>query len=162
MSAAVDHVEVVAEADDVAMSLEVVFAEDDDDVAVTGAVEVVDDDDDDDVELDEEAAALPESRLSVEDAGAVADWSESRLGGQSKSRRMSLVSSTPMRLPTAHTSLFLCMLMRQTTPPRPPLSSASKLRMNSPFCRSHSLTVPSSEDETTNFSLKDMHVTALM
>ena len=84
------------------------------------------------------------------------------VGGQAKSSKMSLVSSTPIRLPTAHTSMFLLMAMRQTTPPRPPLSSASRLRTNSPVFRFHSFTVPSSELETTNLSLKARHVTALM
>lgn len=79
----------------------------------------------------------------------------------SKSSTSSLVSSVPLRLPTAHTSLVLEARMRHTTPPLPPLSRVTKLRMNSPVFRSHSLTVPSSELVMTKFLLNWRHVTAL-
>lgn len=74
---------------------------------------------------------------------------------------MSLVSSVPLRLPTAHTSLVLLQRSRHTTPPLPPLSSDTKFRRNSPVFRSQILTVPSSEDVMTNFLLNCKHVTAL-
>ena len=79
----------------------------------------------------------------------------------SKSSTSSLVSSVPLRLPTAHTSLVWLARTRHTTPPLPPLSSVTRLRMNSPVCRSHSLTVPSSELVITNFLLNCRQVTAL-
>lgn len=79
----------------------------------------------------------------------------------SKSSTSSLVSSVPLRLPTAHTSLVLEARMRHTTPPLPPLSRVTRLRMNSPVFRSHSLTVPSSELVMTKFLLNCRHVTAL-
>ena len=79
----------------------------------------------------------------------------------SKSSTMSFVSSVPFRLPTAHTSLVLLALMRHTTPPLPPLSSAIRLRKNSPVRKSQILTVPSSEDVMTNFLLNCRQVTAL-
>lgn len=79
----------------------------------------------------------------------------------SKSSTSSLVSSVPLRLPTAHTSLVLEARMRHTTPPLPPLSRVTRLRMNSPVFRSHSLTVPSSELVMTKFLLNWRHVTAL-
>ena len=108
------------------------------------------------------ALRLDKSKSSFRFTGLDADLSDQSSGGQSKSSKISLVSSTPMRLPTAQTNLLRCMLIRQTTPPRPPLSRASKLRMNSPVSKFHSLTVPSSDDETTNFSLNARHVTALI
>jgi len=79
----------------------------------------------------------------------------------SKSSTRSFVSSVPFRLPTAHTSLLLLQRMRHTTPPLPPLSSATRFRRNSPVRRSHILTVPSSEDVTTKHRLNWRHVTAL-
>ena len=79
----------------------------------------------------------------------------------SKSSTNNLVSSVPLRLPTAHTSLVWLARTRQTTPPLPPLSKVTRLRMNSPVCRSHSLTVPSSELVMTNFLLNWRQVTAL-
>jgi len=79
----------------------------------------------------------------------------------SKSSTSSFVSSVPLRLPTAHTSLVLEARMRHTTPPLPPLSSATRLRTNSPVLRSQSLTVPSSELVTTNLELNCRQVTAL-
>ena len=50
----------------------------------------------------------------------------------SKSRTKSLVSSVPFRDPTAQTSLVELARILQTTPPLPPLSKATKSRMNSP------------------------------
>lgn len=50
----------------------------------------------------------------------------------SKSRTNNFVSSVPLRLPTAHTSLVSDARIRQTTPPLPPLLSDTKLRTNSP------------------------------
>ena len=50
----------------------------------------------------------------------------------SKSRTKSLVSSVPFRDPTAQTSLVELARIRHTTPPLPPLSRATKSRMNSP------------------------------
>ncbi len=79
----------------------------------------------------------------------------------SKSSTRSLVSSVPLRLPTAQTSLVLEARMRQTTPPLPPLSSVTRLRINSPVRRSHNFTVPSSELVMTKFLLNCRHVTAL-
>lgn len=79
----------------------------------------------------------------------------------SKSSTSSLVSSVPLRLPTAHTNLVLEALIRHTTPPLPPLSNVTRFRMNSPVFRSHSLTVPSSELVMTKFLLNWRHVTAL-
>lgn len=79
----------------------------------------------------------------------------------SKSSTSSLVSSVPLRLPTAQTSLVLEALMRHTTPPLPPLSRVTRFRMNSPVFRSHNLTVPSSELVMTKFLLNWRHVTAL-
>ena len=98
----------------------------------------------------------------------------------SKSRTRSLVSSVPLRDPTAQTNLVALARMRHTTPPLPPLSSATRSRINSPvkhhwisaqilsknsipdspFLTSQSLTVPSSEDVITNFELNWRHVTA--
>ena len=51
---------------------------------------------------------------------------------ESKSRTSNLVSSVPFREPTAHTNLVGLALIRQTTPPLPPLSKATKSRINSP------------------------------
>lgn len=51
-------------------------------------------------------------------------------------------------------------LMRQTTPPEPPESKATKLRIKSPVLTSHSLTVPSSELVTTKRELNCRQVTA--
>lgn len=48
----------------------------------------------------------------------------------------------------------------QTTPPEPPDSNVTKLRINSPVRTSHSLTVPSSDDVITNRELNCKHVTA--
>lgn len=79
----------------------------------------------------------------------------------SKSNTISFVSSVPLRLPTAHTSLVLLQRTRHTTPPLPPLSRATKLRRKSPVRRSQILTVPSSDDVMTNFLLNCKHVTAL-
>lgn len=50
----------------------------------------------------------------------------------SKSRTRSLVSSVPLRLPTAQTSRVSSARILHTTPPLPPLSKETKLRMNSP------------------------------
>lgn len=50
--------------------------------------------------------------------------------------------------------------MRQTTPPDPPDSSDTKLRINSPVLTSHNLTVPSSELVTTKRELNCRQVTA--
>ena len=50
----------------------------------------------------------------------------------SKSRTKSLVSSVPFRDPTAQTSLVELARILHTTPPLPPLSKATKSRMNSP------------------------------
>ena len=50
----------------------------------------------------------------------------------SKSRTKSLVSSVPFRDPTAQTSLVEFARILHTTPPLPPLSKATKSRMNSP------------------------------
>ena len=83
------------------------------------------------------------------------------LSSTSKSSTMSLVSSVPLRLPTAHTSLVLLQRSRHTTPPLPPLSSDTRFRRNSPVFRSQILTVPSSEEVMTNFLLNCRHVTAL-
>lgn len=79
----------------------------------------------------------------------------------SKSNTNNLVSSVPLRLPTAHTSLVLEHRTRHTTPPLPPLSSDTKLRKKSPVLRSQIFTVPSSEEVITNFLLNCKHVTAL-
>ena len=79
----------------------------------------------------------------------------------SKSSTSSFVSSVPFRLPTAHTSFVLLQRIRHTTPPLLPLSSATRLRRNSPVRRSHILTVPSSLDVITNVLLNCRHVTAL-
>lgn len=79
----------------------------------------------------------------------------------SKSSTSSLVSSVPLRLPTAHTSLVLEARIRHTTPPLPPLSRVTRFRINSPVFRSHSFTVPSSELVMTKFLLNWRHVTAL-
>lgn len=78
----------------------------------------------------------------------------------SKSRTSSLVSSVPLRLPTAQTSLVSLARIRHTTPPDPPLSNATRLRMNSPVRTSQSFTVPSSEDVITNRLLNCRQVTA--
>ena len=78
-----------------------------------------------------------------------------------KSITSSLVSSVPLRLPTAHTSLVLLQRMRHTTPPLPPLSSATRLRMKSPVRKSHNLTVPSSELVMMRLPLNCKQVTAL-
>ena len=79
----------------------------------------------------------------------------------SKSRTSSLVSSVPFLLPTAQTSFVLLQRILHTTPPLPPLSSATKLRRKSPPRRSHIFTEPSSDDVITNFLLNCRHVTAL-
>lgn len=50
--------------------------------------------------------------------------------------------------------------MRQTTPPDPPESKETKLRINSPVLTSHNFTVPSSELVTTKRELNCKHVTA--
>ena len=50
----------------------------------------------------------------------------------SKSRTSSLVSSVPLRLPTAQTSRVSSARILQTTPPLPPLSNTTRLRINSP------------------------------
>ena len=92
----------------------------------------------------------------------------------SKSKTKSLVSSVPFLEPTAHTSFVELARILQTTPPDPPLSKATRSRINSPekrkirengfffreindlvlpFLTSQSLTVPSSEDVITNFEL---------
>uniref|UniRef100_A0A6B0V2P4 Putative secreted protein n=1 Tax=Ixodes ricinus TaxID=34613 RepID=A0A6B0V2P4_IXORI len=81
--------------------------------------------------------------------------------GSSKSSTRSLVSSVPLREPTAHTSLVGDARSRHTTPPEPPDSSATRFRRNSPVRRSHSFTVPSSDEVTTNLELNCRHVTAL-
>ena len=79
----------------------------------------------------------------------------------SKSRTSSFVSSVPLRLPTAHTSFVLLHRIRHTTPPLLPLSSATRLRRNSPVRKSQIFTVPSSLDVITNVLLNCRHVTAL-
>ena len=79
----------------------------------------------------------------------------------SKSSTSSFVSSVPLRLPTAQTSFVFVQRMRHTTPPELPLSSATRLRTNSPLRTSQILTVPSSLDVITNFWLNWRHVTAL-
>ena len=79
----------------------------------------------------------------------------------SKLRTSSLVSSVPFLLPTAQTSFVLLQRILHTTPPLPPLSSATKLRKKSPPLRSQIFTEPSSEDVITNFLLNCRHVTAL-
>ena len=79
----------------------------------------------------------------------------------SKSRTSNLVSSVPLRLPTAHTSFVLLQRMRQTTPPLLPLSRATRLRRNSPVRKSQIFTVPSSLDVITNVLLNWRQVTAL-
>lgn len=56
----------------------------------------------------------------------------------SKSRTSSLVSSVPLRLPTAHTRRVSSARILQTTPPLPPLSKETKLRINSPSFFFHS------------------------
>lgn len=56
--------------------------------------------------------------------------------------------------------LNLFYLILQTTPPEPPDSNVTKLRMNSPVRTSHSFTVPSSDDVITNRELNCKHVTA--
>lgn len=97
----------------------------------------------------------------------------------SKSNTINFVSSVPLREPTAQISLVSLDLQRyksvfisnknilhvkcdddaityrilHTTPPEPPESSATKLRMNSPVRTSHSLTVPSSDDVMTKREL---------
>nr|CAD7402351.1 unnamed protein product [Timema poppensis] len=63
---------------------------------------------------------------------APANVSQHYLLSTSKSNTSSFVSSVPLRLPTAHTSFVSLARMRQTTPPLPPLSNATKLRINSP------------------------------
>lgn len=78
----------------------------------------------------------------------------------SKSRTNNLVSSVPFLLPTAQTNFVSLARILQTTPPDPPESRATKLRMNSPVFTSHNLTVPSSEDVITKFLLNWRHVTA--
>lgn len=99
----------------------------------------------------------------------------------SKSNTINLVSSVPLREPTAQinfVSLALrkqngmlilihhlkedshSYLIRHTTPPDPPDSSATRFRMNSPVFTSHNLTVPSSELVMTNRELNCRHVTA--
>lgn len=83
------------------------------------------------------------------------------LSSTSKSSTSNLVSSVPFLLPTAHTSFTLEALILQTTPPLPPLSKLTRLRMKSPERRSHSFTVPSSELVITKFLLNWRHVTAL-
>lgn len=85
----------------------------------------------------------------------------SRFSSASKSSTRSLVSSVPLRLPTAQTSLVLLHRTRHTTPPLPPLSSVTRLRRNSPDFKSQILTVPSSDDVMTNFLLNCKQVTAL-
>ena len=50
----------------------------------------------------------------------------------SKSKTRSLVSSVPFLDPTAQTSLVALARILQTTPPLPPLSSATRSRINSP------------------------------
>lgn len=50
--------------------------------------------------------------------------------------------------------------MRQTTPPEPPESRATRLRIKSPVLTSHNLTVPSSELVTTKRELNCRQVTA--
>lgn len=79
----------------------------------------------------------------------------------SKSSTRSLVSSVPLRDPTAHTSLVLLVLTRHTTPPLPPLSRVTRLRRNSPDFKSQIFTVPSSDEVITNFLLNCKQVTAL-
>ena len=96
----------------------------------------------------------------------------------SKSRTSSFVSSVPLRLPTAQTRRVSSARILQTTPPLPPLSNETKLRMNSPapekkqiklglskntefvngLCTlpvftSHNFTVPSSDEVITNLLL---------
>jgi len=51
----------------------------------------------------------------------------------SKSNTNNLVSSVPLRLPTAHTNLVSLARIRHTTPPLPPLSKAIKFLINSPI-----------------------------
>lgn len=79
----------------------------------------------------------------------------------SKSKTTNLVSSVPFRLPTAQTNLVGEALIRHTTPPLPPLSKATKLRIKSPVFKSQSFTVPSSEEVMTNLLLNWRQVTAL-
>ena len=79
----------------------------------------------------------------------------------SKSRIKSFVSSVPFRLPTAQTSFLSLHFTLHTTPPLPPLSNSTKLRIKSPVFMSHSFTDPSSELVTTNFELNCKEVTAL-
>ena len=50
----------------------------------------------------------------------------------SKSKTKSLVSSVPFLEPTAHTSFVELARILQTTPPDPPLSKATRSRINSP------------------------------
>ena len=50
----------------------------------------------------------------------------------SKSSTRSLVSSVPLRDPTAQTNLVALARIRHTTPPLPPLSNATRSRINSP------------------------------
>lgn len=51
----------------------------------------------------------------------------------SKSNTNNLVSSVPLRLPTAQTNLVSLARIRHTTPPLPPLSRAIKFLINSPI-----------------------------
>lgn len=81
-------------------------------------------------------------------------------GVSPKSITISLVSSVPFLLPEAHTRRLLSAFTLHTTPPEPPLSRDTKLRINSPVCRDHSFTVPSSEEVTTNLRVNCKHVTA--
>lgn len=50
----------------------------------------------------------------------------------SKSRTRSFVSSVPLRLPTAQTSFVSLARILHTTPPLPPLSSATRFLIKSP------------------------------
>lgn len=58
--------------------------------------------------------------------------SQERGGSTSKSKTKTLVSSVPLRLPTAQTSLVSLARIRHTTPPAPPLSRATRFLTNSP------------------------------
>lgn len=78
-----------------------------------------------------------------------------------KSITSSFVSSVPLRLPTAHTSVVSVERIRHTTPPLPRLSNVTRLRTNSPVLTSHNFTVPSSLDVMTNLLLNCNDVTAL-
>ena len=74
---------------------------------------------------------------------------------------MILVSSLPLRLPAAHTSLVSDARILHTTPPSPRRGRVTRSRSHAPVARSHSLTVPSSEEERSRERQNCRHVTAL-